>query len=162
MPRGFGYPVNHTAWTPISLRASYGALEGEGVSVIGRLATGVTWAQADAELRVVGERAAAALPVTHQYLEPRVMRLGETSDGLDAATFAMRNLPVLLVLSIACVSVGTLVYARTAIREGKSPCVACSVRAERASSVNSLSRPSCSRRLGPRWVSSPRIGPCCS
>ena len=119
MPKGFGYPVNHTAWTPILLRASYGALEGEGISVIGRLATGVTWAQADTELRVVGERAAAALPLTHQHLKPRVMRLGETSDGLDAATFAMRNLPVLLVLSIACVSVGTLVYARTAIREGE-------------------------------------------
>ena len=27
MPDGFGYPVNHDAWTPPSLRASYGALE---------------------------------------------------------------------------------------------------------------------------------------
>ena len=31
----------------------------------------------------------------------------------------MRNLPVLLVLIIACLSVGTLVYARTATREGE-------------------------------------------
>ena len=42
MPKGFGYPVNYTAWTPLSLRASYGALEGEAISVIGRLAPGVS------------------------------------------------------------------------------------------------------------------------
>jgi putative ABC transport system permease protein len=119
MPKGFAYPVNHTAWTPLLLRASYGALEGDAIGVIGRLAPGVTQEQADAELRVLGERAAAALPATHQHLKPRVMRLGEASDGMDSAAFAMRNLPVLLVLIIACVSVGTLVYARTAIREGE-------------------------------------------
>ena len=77
MPEGFGYPVNHDAWTPLSLRASYGALEGGAISVIGRLAPGVTREQADAELRVLGERAAAALPATHAHLRPRVMRLGE-------------------------------------------------------------------------------------
>lgn len=120
MPKGFGYPVNFTAWTPLPLRASYGALEGEAIQVVGRLARGVTREQADAELRVLGERAAAALPASHQHLEPRVMRLGEASDDvLDTAAFAMRNLPVLLVLMIACVSVGTLVYARTATREGE-------------------------------------------
>ena len=38
MPKGFGYPVNHDAWTPLSLRASYEALEGDAIRVIGRLA----------------------------------------------------------------------------------------------------------------------------
>ena len=37
----------------------------------------------------------------------------------DLAQFAMANLPALLVLIVACVSVGTLVYARTATREGE-------------------------------------------
>jgi len=117
MPKGFAYPVNYTAWTPLPLRASYEALEGGAIGVIGRLAPGVSREQANAELRVLGERAAAALPATHQHLNPRVMRLGEAPDDLDAAAFVMRNLPVLLVLIIACVSVGTLVYARTATRE---------------------------------------------
>ncbi len=80
MPKGFGYPVNHDAWTPLSLRASYGALEGGAISVIGRLAPGVSREQANAELRVLGERAAAALPATHEHLRPRVRRLGEASD----------------------------------------------------------------------------------
>ena len=42
MPEGFGYPVNHQAWTPLQLRASYDALEGGAISVIGRLAGGVS------------------------------------------------------------------------------------------------------------------------
>ncbi len=74
MPKGFGYPVNHDAWTPLSLRASYEALEGGAISVIGRLVPGVTREQANAELRVLGERTAAAFPATHEHLRPRVVR----------------------------------------------------------------------------------------
>jgi putative ABC transport system permease protein len=118
MPDGFRYPLNHQAWTPLQLRASYGPLEGDAISVVGRLAPGVTREQADAELRLFGERAAAALPATHEHLRRRVMRPGE-SGVRDITQFAMTNVPVLLVLIIACVSVGTLVYARTATREGE-------------------------------------------
>jgi predicted permease len=119
MPKAFGYPVNQDAWTPLSLRASYDALEGASISVIGRLAPGVSREQAEAELRVWGQRTAAALPATHEHLRPSVRRLGEVADALDIAQFAQRNLPVLLVLMIAGASVGTLVYARTATREGE-------------------------------------------
>ncbi len=77
MPDGFGYPINHEAWTTLSLGASYEALEGGAIGVVGRLAPGVTQDQANAELRVLAERTAAALPATHAHLRPRVMRLGE-------------------------------------------------------------------------------------
>ena len=125
MPEGFGYPFNYDAWTPLPLRASYSPLEGGAISVIGRLAPGVTRAQADAEVRVLGERTAAALPATHEHLRPRVQPLGEPGDEdgelevSDIAQLALTNLPSLLVLLIACMSVGTLVYARTATREGE-------------------------------------------
>ena len=119
MPEGFGYPFNHDAWTPLPLRASYEALEGGAMSVIGRLAPGVSREQADAELRVFGERTAAALPASHAHLRPRVRPLAGEFDALDIGQLALRNLPVLLVLAIACLSVGTLVYARTATREGE-------------------------------------------
>ena len=120
MPKGFGYPYNHDAWTPLPLRASYEALEGGAISVIGRLVPGVTREQANAELRVLGERTAAAFPATHEHLRPRVVRLsGAGADFTDIPQLASRNLPVLLVLMIACTSVGTLVYARTATREGE-------------------------------------------
>ncbi len=120
MPKGFGYPYNHDAWTPLPLRASYEALEGGAIKVIGRLVPGVTREQANAELRVLGDRTAAAFPATHEHLRPRVVGLsGAGSDFTDIPQFASRNLPVLLVLMIACTSVGTLVYARTATREGE-------------------------------------------
>ena len=123
MPEGFGYPFNYDAWTPLPLRASYGPLEGGAISVIGRLAPGVTRAQADAEVRALGERTAAALPATHEHLRPRVKPLGEPGEEevevSDIAQLALTNLPALLVLMIACMSVGTLVYARTATREGE-------------------------------------------
>jgi predicted permease len=119
MPKGFGYPFNHDAWTPLALRSSYDALAGGAVSVVGRLAAGVSRQQADAEMRLVGERTAGAFPATHSHLRPRVVRLGEAPDDLDVGQLALRNLPALLVLSIACLSVGTLIYARTATREGE-------------------------------------------
>ena len=119
MPDGFAYPVNHDAWTPLQLRATYGALEGGAISVVGRLAAGVTRTQADAELRVLGERAASAFPTTHEHLQASVIHMGENRDFTGVAQLALTNLPVLLVLLIACMSVGTLVYARTATREGE-------------------------------------------
>ena len=120
MPKDFAYPVNHDAWTPLPLRASYEALEGGAIDVIGRLALGASREQANAELRVFGERTAAAFPATHEHLRPKAWRLGDGPNVPDSiAQFAMRNLPVLLVLMIACMSVGTLVYARTATREGE-------------------------------------------
>src|SRR5262245_27537880 len=120
MPEGFGYPVSQEAWTPLQLRASYGALEGDPIGVIGRLKPGITLVQANAELRALGERAAAALPATHAHLRPLVVRLGqgsETPPGI--AGLALMYLPSLLVLLLACTTVGTLFYARTAIREGE-------------------------------------------
>jgi predicted permease len=120
MPEGFRYPVSYHAWTPLQLRASYGALEGDPLGIIGRLRPGITLAQANAELRVLGERAAATLPATHTHLRPLVGRLGQGTDTVpDTAGLALMYLPSLLVLFLACTTVGTLFYARTAIRESE-------------------------------------------
>lgn len=120
MPERFGYPVSHDAWTALQLRASYGALEGDPIGVIGRLKPGITLEQAKAELRVLGERAAAALPATHAHLRPFVAPLGQGSETpADIVGLALIYLPSLLVLFLACTTVGTLFYARTAIREGE-------------------------------------------
>ena len=120
MPEGFRYPLSYHAWTPLQLRASYGALEGDPIGIIGRLKPGITLEQANAELRVLGERAAAALPATHAHLRPLVARLGQGSETPpDIVGLALMYLPSLLVLFLACTTVGTLFYARTAIREGE-------------------------------------------
>jgi putative ABC transport system permease protein len=120
MPKGFRYPLSYHAWTPLQLRASSGALEGDPISIIGRLKPGITLEQANAELRVLGERAAAALPATHAHLRPFVARLGQDSETPpDVVGLALMVVPSLLVLFLACTTVGTLFYARTAIREGE-------------------------------------------
>lgn len=120
MPEGFGYPSNHAAWLPLELRESGSApLEGGPINVVGRLAPGVTREQANAEVRVLGERAAAAFPATHEHLRPQVLRVGWPPFGTGLEPLALTNLPVLLALIIACVNVGTLFYARTATREGE-------------------------------------------
>jgi predicted permease len=120
MPEGFRYPVSHDAWTALQLRASYGALEGDPIDVIGKLAPGVMLEQANVELRVIGERAAVAFPATHEHLLPRALRLGRGTDiPPGIAELAITYLPSLLVLLLACTTVGTLIYARTAIREGE-------------------------------------------
>ena len=120
MPKGFGYPVSDEAWTPLQLRASYGALQGDPITVIGRLTPGATLEQASAELRVLGERSAAALPATHAHLRPVVGRLGQGSGSpANVVGLALTVVPSLLVLLLACTTVGTLFYARIAVREGE-------------------------------------------
>ena len=120
MPKEFRYPVSYHAWTPLQLRASYGALEGDPIGIIGRLKPGITLEEANAELRVLGERAAAALPATHAHLRPFVARPGRGSETpADIVGLALTVVPSLLVLFLACTTVGTLFYARTAIREGE-------------------------------------------
>ena len=109
MPKEFRYPVSDHAWTPLQLRASYGALEGDPIAVIGRLKPGITLEEANAELRVLGERAAAALPATHAHLRPFVARPGRGSETpADIVGLALTVLPSLLVLFLACTTVGTL------------------------------------------------------
>jgi predicted permease len=137
MPTGFAFPYSHNVWTPLPLRASYEPLEGGAVTVVGRLAPGVSREQANAELRVMAERMAAARPATHEHLRSAVWRLGESSDAIGAGRFAIRNVPALLVLAIACLSVGTLVYARTATREGEIA-VRSAIGASRARIVSQL------------------------
>jgi predicted permease len=119
MPDGFAFPVNHRMWIPLRLRAEgYAPLEGTHVSVFGRLAPGATFAQANAEIKALTERTAAASPQTHQHLRPVVMAYAAEYDQ-DWINVSLTHLPIILVLIVACTTVGTLVYARTATRDAE-------------------------------------------
>jgi predicted permease len=121
MPEGFAFPVNHSLWTPLRLRPSgYAPLEGAAVRVFGRLAPGATQAQANVEVVSLVERTRVSSPRTHEHLRPRVLAYGGESPGDHTIVErAVTHLPVLLVLVVACANVGTLVYARTATRDGE-------------------------------------------
>ena len=121
MPEGFAYPVNHRLWTPLTVApAGYEPLTGPPIRVVARLAPGVTQAQAYAEMTSLTDRARAVSPGTHAHLKPRVLAYGGQSPG-DASLMelASTHLPILLVLVVACVNVGTLIYARTATRDAE-------------------------------------------
>lgn len=120
MPERFTFPVNHRLWIPLQLRASYAPLEGVPVRVFGRVAAGATQAQANAELSALAAREAEASPQTHETLRPRVLAYGGQSPGdRSIVEIVITHLPIALVLLIACVNVGTLIYARTATREAE-------------------------------------------
>jgi predicted permease len=123
MPKGFAFPINHELWIPLETRPSgYAPLEGHaGLHVFGRLAPGVTLTEADAELNVLAEREAAAFPITHEYLRPRVKAYGHQRpvDGYYIFDLSVTHLPVLLVLIVASTTVVTLFSARTATRDAE-------------------------------------------
>ncbi|HVJ27719.1 MAG TPA: FtsX-like permease family protein, partial [Vicinamibacterales bacterium] len=121
MPDGFAFPVNHRFWVPLQLQPSgYAPLEGVAIRVFGRLAPGATQAQAGTEVTAITERTAQASPRTHEHLRPRVLAYGGESPGDKTwLELAITHLPILLVLVVACMNVGTLIYARTATRDAE-------------------------------------------
>ena len=121
MPDGFAFPVNHRLWTPLTVSpAGYEPLTGPPIHVVARLAPGFTQAQAYAEITTLTDRVRSLSPATHEHLRPRILAYGGQSPG-DASLveLASTHLPILLVLLVACVNVGTLVYARTATRDAE-------------------------------------------
>lgn len=122
MPEGFGFPVNQKLWTPLRLGASpLPPRTGPAVSVFGRLAPGMSLETAQAELDVVEARLAAANPVTHKTLKPRVTAYGKSlTEGGQALLMTKIiyavNAVFVLLLTVVCTNVATLVFARTATR----------------------------------------------
>jgi predicted permease len=120
MPQSFAFPINHQLWVPLQLRPSgYVPLEGVQVRVFGLLASGVTRAEATAELDALIKRTAASSPTTHTNLRPNVRPYGGRSPGGALIEIAIRQVPILLVLVIACITVGILIYARIATRDAE-------------------------------------------
>lgn len=121
MPEGFEFPVNHGFWTPLHTDPSkYERRQGPAITIFGRLAPGATLGDAQTELTMIGRRTAAAFPETHGQIRPRV--LPYTALFIDGWTLAeLRFLQILVstLLVVICVNVATLVYARTATRQGE-------------------------------------------
>lgn len=124
MPEGFRFPVNHHYWVPLRLDPDdYERGGGPDLLLFGRLADGVTLADAQAELTTIGLRTAAAYPETHARLRPRVLRYTRPFFDVDSPMIAwalrMAQLAISLLLIVVAVNVAILVYARTAMRTGE-------------------------------------------
>jgi putative ABC transport system permease protein len=123
MPDGFKFPVNHSYWTPLRIDLSaFGRRQGPAVFIFGRLAPRVTLADAQAELRTIGDRASKQFPETHATLEPRVMPYAHPImdiQGITAWQFATMQATMSVLLFVVAINLGILVYARTATRHGE-------------------------------------------
>jgi predicted permease len=121
MPEGYGFPVNHRYWIPLSTdAATFGPREGPDVFIFGRLRDGATMEQAQAELSALGAQAASAFPLTHARLRPRVVPYAHPIldiDGVTTREFAAIQSMISMLALIVAVNVGVLIYARTATRQ---------------------------------------------
>jgi predicted permease len=121
MPEGYGFPVNHSYWIPLSpTAAAFGPREGPDIFIFGRLRDGVRMEQAQAELSALGAQAASAFPLTHARLRPRVMPYAHPILDIQGTTnsdFAAIQSMISMLALIVAVNVGVLVYARTATRQ---------------------------------------------
>lgn len=121
MPEGFGFPVNHRMWIPLRPDVSgYKQREGPELFVFGRLAPGATLETARAELTLVGQRAAAAFPATHQRLRPEIVPYPlQLLDGSTGWEFYVMQVLLTGLLVLVSANVAILVYARTVTRYGE-------------------------------------------
>lgn len=119
MPEGFLFPIHHDAWTPLRLSAAYGPGEGPAIQVFGRLVPGATPERASAELEALARRTEAAVP-SEARLRPRVIPFTrQVWAGETLWMFGLLQAAAALLLLVVCVTVGVLVYARTATRRGE-------------------------------------------
>jgi putative ABC transport system permease protein len=118
MPQDFAFPVNHRMWVPLRTTVSgYKEREGPEILVFGRLAPGATLQTAQAELDVLGKRAAAVFPDTHRRLRPRAVSYPlQILDGATAWEFYLAQFLVTVLLVLVSANVAILVYARTVTR----------------------------------------------
>jgi len=123
MPESFAFPISYDAWLPFRLNVlNYERGRSPEIYVLGRLASGVSIAEAQAEYASLGQRAAIGFPDTNQHLRPRVLPFAESVSPVPTSElYAMRliNLFVAMLVVLVCGNVGLLMFARAATRESE-------------------------------------------
>lgn len=118
MPEGFRWPSDHDIWVSMDddpLAVPRG--EGRGYAVLGRLADGVTWEQADREVARVAAELAREHPEENELLSARLITVNEQQNGDEIRViFTAMMAAVLCVLLVACANVASLLLARAASR----------------------------------------------
>src|SRR5687768_7193998 len=120
MPERFAFPVAHELWLP--LRTDVAGVEprdGFPITVFGRLAPGMSFDNAQAELAALGKRLAAEHPTTHAQIQPHVIPYAQMSvDNNDMTTVkALSYFFVVVLVMVVCSTVALLLFARAASRE---------------------------------------------
>jgi putative ABC transport system permease protein len=116
MPEGMRFPTNADMWRPLLPIAAENR-HNRNISVFGRLARGVTWTQAAAEMGTVSRELQTAYPEQNKNIEARLMSFNERFNGGPIRLVFLSLLGAVgFVLLIACANVANLLLARSAYR----------------------------------------------
>jgi len=120
MPKEFAFPVAHEMWLP--LRTSVADAQprrGAEIKVFGRLASGMSLENAQAEFTAIGKRLAAEHPTAFAQIRPYVTPYAQMSvNNTDAmGLMALSNIFVVALMVVVCSTVALLLFARAASRE---------------------------------------------
>ncbi len=116
MPQGMRFPTNADIWRPL-LPGTAENLRNRNISVFGRLASGVTWDQAAAEMAGISRLLQTTYPETNKNIESRLMTFNERFNGGPIRLVFLSLLGAVgFVLLIACANVANLLLARSAYR----------------------------------------------
>ena len=118
MPATFGFPSRETdAWVPLSLSAQNRVnREGRWLSVIGRLSSFASRADAAAELDVISSRLARAYPMTNEGWNISLVPLQDQVVGKIRPILLTLQAGTFFLLLIACVNLANLLLAKSASR----------------------------------------------
>ena len=123
MPEGFLFPRSDNLWLPLRagpLQSAPG--DGPQLLVYGKLKPGVTRERALAEMSSVHRGLADAYPEVYGKLAPEIVPFTHLTIGNvreQWMAIAVMQLVALVLLTVACGNVGTLILARTAARSGE-------------------------------------------
>ena len=117
MPADFDYPVGSEAWAPLDLAPAENADRGgHYLEVIGRLKSGTTLGQAEADLKTISGRLAQQFPETNAGHSVRVLGLVEDLTYGTRQFLSVLMGSAVFVLLLACANVANLQLARATAR----------------------------------------------
>jgi putative ABC transport system permease protein len=122
MPRGFNFPSGQISstdiWTPLDMTPkALGTKGSHQWRAIGRLKSGVTLAQAQADLGIIAKNLAKQDPDHNEKVDAVVVSLKEQLTGSSRSSLLILLGAVALVLLVACANVANLTLARASSRQ---------------------------------------------
>lgn len=118
MPEGFGFPENSLLWQPFpdDMMTKEDERGSHGWPIYARMKPGVSLAQVQAELDVLGDRYEREHPKTNTGLRFRALMVRDEATRHERLAMQLMMGAVLAVLLIACGNVANLLLARAASR----------------------------------------------